>query len=232
MDTKTNIYNIEKFNNKDPISNKIDVDVVIEYISTIFEKTPINLANIGCGNAYFNTLLCKHLNIKKMVLVDPNSTNKKVIKMTAEKYLLEMKDNTYDLILFKYMFHYIKSDINMFIAEMRKKLTKNGKIIICATSKTTKFPWTDDIQKSSDELFENGVYNTLDFLYSNNKISKTIKAKIPKKKWIDFVESKTWGHMYNLTKIQIENFKTYVHNNYNSTVEFNYIISFYNIGRL
>ena len=82
----------------------------------------------------------------KFIKVDPYIKQEGIVNISCEEFLSSSKDNTLDLILCKYVLHFVK-DLPRFFCNAHRALKPNGIIFIHQMAKDARLPWSDRIDE-------------------------------------------------------------------------------------
>lgn len=82
----------------------------------------------------------------EFVVIDPFSTDKRVVNTTAEKYLSEHHEKKFDLIVMEEVIHLLPN-LPILFEKFHKILNEDGVIVVFDITKETQLPWTVALQK-------------------------------------------------------------------------------------
>ena len=113
------------------------------------------MIDIGCGTGIFSKKIIENSSLKEIICIENSSSMCKkaqkyqeleVVHSDAETYF-NIKNITFDKILFKEVIHHLKDRKKTF-KTIYQKISKNGKLLIATRPKKVEFPFFEKAHKS------------------------------------------------------------------------------------
>ena len=125
-------------------------DTWLTYIANQLPETYRGLDVGSCDGHFSKQLVAKANEMGKkgeIIAIDPFPTNSDIIAMTGEEYCQKSDSNIFDLVICKYMIHFIKN-MPRFLQHITRILRPNGKCYVMSLTSNCRFPWSRKIHKS------------------------------------------------------------------------------------
>lgn len=153
--------------NKDDLTKSLKKDIILKIIK-LYNLTPRNVLELGCANGYrLNYLLrrygwkCTGVDCSKMAIKDGRHKYKGVRLLCGGIDRIVFKDESFDLIIINFVFHWIDRDILDSVISEVDRVLKDGGLLIFSDF----FPLFP-MKKEYHHLPEAGIYTYKDD-YSN-----------------------------------------------------------------
>lgn len=208
------MISLKNWDNKTWLSSK---KYITSFNNFILKQKKLNryskVLDIGCGRGRILEDLSKRLKfINKPIGIDIENHKDKSKKILFKKIdgltFISKTKNTFDLILIKQTIHlFKKNQINKFLQHCKKKLNRNGKILILSLDPDkNEIPMFKLMNKTLEKSLKRDkkIFDLINNIYPKLLIkSFTYPVKILKKNYLEMIKKRYISTLLNFTKNQI-----------------------------